>query len=45
MGDKSPKSKQKSQAQKQGKNDASNKAKQSQIANKQQAGAAPPKKK
>ncbi len=45
MGDKSPKSKQKNQSQKQGKNDASNAAKQRQIASKQVDKSAPPPKK
>ena len=45
MGDKSPKSKQKSQGQKQGKADTSAKKKQSDIASKQASAAAPPKKK
>lgn len=45
MGDKSPKSKNKDSKQKQGKTDASNKAKQKSISDKQSAGAAPPPKK
>lgn len=45
MGDKSPKSKQKSKGQKDGKAEASAKEKQRSIASKQQLDAAPPKKK
>lgn len=46
MGDKSPKSKQKSQSQKQSKDDAAGKAKQRQIDSKKMDGSAvPPKKK
>ena len=45
MGDKSPKSKNKDSMQKQGKNAASDKAKQKAITDKQSPQAAPPKKK
>jgi hypothetical protein len=45
MGDKSPKSKQKNQSQKQGKSDAASQAKQRQIASKAEARTTPPPKK